>query len=233
MTMRADAVENKTRVREAALAAYSERGLSVSLKEIARRAGVSHGTIYNLFGGREGLVDEVVADLIDSRLAAVVTTSLRNEDPWEAFATYVEELCGLMATDPFMADALSGRVSGTSRVAQVCEQAHEAGAQVVERARSAGVLRDDFVATDLVFLFGGQASLAPAVHAAAPGSWRRGVALALDGLRASAATPLPEPPLDRAQMLEANTRLGAAPEAAGRSAGPRSLPEGSGVLRLV
>jgi len=217
--MRADAVENKARVREAALEAYSERGLAVSIKEIARRAGVSHGTIYNLFGGREALVDEVVADLIDSRLAAVVADSLAIEDPWDAFAVYVEALCGLMATDPFMADALSGRVSGTSRVAQVCEQAHEAGATVVDRARAAGALRPDFAATDLVFVFGGQASLAPAVHGAAPGSWRRGVALTLDGLRASAAHPLPAPPLDRAEMFEANVRLGQG------SPAPRPSPE--------
>ena len=87
--MRADARENKAKVREAALAAYSERGLGVSIKEIARRAGVSHGTIYNLFGGREALVDEVVADLIDSRLARVLDDSLAVDDPWEAFAGYV------------------------------------------------------------------------------------------------------------------------------------------------
>jgi len=206
--VRSDAVQNKAKVKEAALDAFSSQGLGVSLKEVARRAGVSHGTIYNLFGSREALVDDVVADLVASRLDAVVEGALAVDDPWEGFSRYVETMCGLMATDPVMADALSGRTAGASKVAEICEAGHESGMRVVDRALEAGVLRQDFEGTDLFFVFGGQAALAPAAEAAAPGSWRRGVALLLDGLRAPAAHDLPAPPLTRAEMFDANTRLG-------------------------
>jgi len=190
------------------MAAFSERGLGVSVKEIARRAGVSHGTVYNLFGDKEALVDAVVSDLVAARLAAAVDGALAIDDPWDGFAWYVETLCEAMATDLVMADAISGRVSGTSRVAQICEQAHAGGSMVLERARNAGGLRDDFVATDLLFVFGAQAALAPAAEAVVPGSWRRGVAFMLDGLRSSSQRSRPAPALTVMQMSEVNARLG-------------------------
>jgi AcrR family transcriptional regulator len=180
----------------------------VPIKEIARRAGVSHGTVYNLFGSREALIDEVVAEFISARLAEAVGGALGEDDPWEGFVKYVEALCALMATDRVMADALSGRAPGASRVADICEASHEAGMQVIDRALRAGALRADFQGTDLVFVFGGQAALAPAAEAAVPGSWRRGVRLLLDGLRASSAHEIEVPPLTRPQMYDVNARLG-------------------------
>ncbi|WP_245979832.1 TetR/AcrR family transcriptional regulator [Streptomyces diacarni] len=60
--MRADAQRNAEKLRAAAAELFQERGLQVPLEEIARRAGVSHGTLYNLFGTREALIDEVVTD---------------------------------------------------------------------------------------------------------------------------------------------------------------------------
>ena len=40
----------------------------------------------------------------------------------------------------------------------------------------------------------------------APDFWRRYLGLVLDGLRAEAATPLPHPPLTRAQLNRATAR---------------------------
>ena len=53
--LRADARRNMEKVVEAAAEVFARDGLDVPLEDIARRAGVRAGTIYNRFGGREGL----------------------------------------------------------------------------------------------------------------------------------------------------------------------------------
>src|SRR6516225_8646794 len=60
--LRADARRNLEKLRAAAAEAFSERGLDMPLEEIAARAGVSIGTLYNRLGPRDALVDAVVAD---------------------------------------------------------------------------------------------------------------------------------------------------------------------------
>ncbi|MFT6752078.1 MAG: AcrR family transcriptional regulator [Candidatus Azotimanducaceae bacterium] len=39
-----------------ALRLWTENGLSVSVREIARVAGVNHGLVHRYFGGRDGLI---------------------------------------------------------------------------------------------------------------------------------------------------------------------------------
>ena len=39
-----------------ALQLWTERGMSISVREIARAAGVNHGLVHRYFGGREGLI---------------------------------------------------------------------------------------------------------------------------------------------------------------------------------
>lgn len=45
-SMRADALRNRERLVAAAATLFTERGLDVPLDEVARRAGVSIGTLY-------------------------------------------------------------------------------------------------------------------------------------------------------------------------------------------
>ncbi|WP_019549046.1 TetR/AcrR family transcriptional regulator [Streptomyces sulphureus] len=201
--MRADARRNAEKLRAAAAELFQERGLDVPLKEIARRAGVSHGTLYNLFGSREALIDEVVTDLAADRLDEVAREALSLDDAWEAFAYYVEKLCELQATDPAVADVVSGRYPGAERLMSVCGQSMDAAERLVEQARAAGVLRPDFTSADLVLTFGAHALLARALADTAPDAWRRGVAFLLDGLRAeSAQQPLPADALTQQQVQD-------------------------------
>ncbi|GAA2564785.1 MULTISPECIES: TetR/AcrR family transcriptional regulator [Streptomyces] len=202
--MRADARRNAEKLRAAAAELFQERGLHVPLKEIARRAGVSHGTLYNLFGTREALIDEVVADRATRRLNEVAQQALAIDDAWDGFAHYVEKLCELQATDPAVADVVGGRCPGAERLMAVCGQSMDAARRIVGRAHEAGVLRPDFTDADLVFAFAANNLLARATAAAAPNAWRRQVAYLLDGLRTEAArTPLPASRLTRRQVEDA------------------------------
>lgn len=205
--MRMDARRNAEKLRAAAAELFRERGLQVPLKEIARRAGVSHGTLYNLFGTREALIDEVVADRAAARLDGVARRALAFEDAWEGFAYYVEEICGLQAADPAVADVAAGRYPDAERLMEVCDRSRGAAQRIVGRAREAGALRPDFTDADLVFAFAANAALARASAGAAPQAWRRQIAFLLEGLRAEAVRrPLPadEPAPERVREVLGN-----------------------------
>ncbi|MFG3342893.1 TetR/AcrR family transcriptional regulator [Glycomyces sp. NPDC048151] len=200
--MRADAQRNADKLRQAATELFRERGLDAPLKEIARRAGVSHGTLYNLFGTREALINAVLPDLAVDRLEAVATRALDCEDPWEGFVGYLEGLCELQAADPAISDILSGRYPGVGPLMTACDRTFAVTQQIVERARDAGALRPDFAPEDILFILGTNAALARAAADTAPDAWRRFLAFMVDGLRAEAAHPLPGDPLTPAQFFE-------------------------------
>jgi AcrR family transcriptional regulator len=209
--MRADAQRNATKLRAAAAELFHERGLQAPLKEIARRAGVSHGTLYNLFGTREALIDEVIADLAAARLDEIAAHALAREDAWDGFAYYIEKVCELQATDPALSDVLARRYPDAERLIAICDRAQTATARIIERAQQAGSLRADFTSEDVLFIFGTNALIARAAADAAPDAWRRGVAFLLDGLRAEAARPLPAGPLTRQQLHQVMGRLPGTP----------------------
>src|SRR6266511_212311 len=73
-------------------------------------------------------------------------------------------------------------------------------------AQEQGALRADFTAEDMPLVFWAGGRVIEATAAVAPEFWRRHLGLLLDGLRAEAATPLPHPPLTRAQLNRATGR---------------------------
>ncbi|MYY87024.1 MULTISPECIES: TetR/AcrR family transcriptional regulator [unclassified Streptomyces] len=210
--MRADAQRNAEKLRAAAVELFQERGLKVPLKEIARRAGVSHGTLYNLFGTREALIDEVMGDLAADRLGEAAERALSFEQAGEGFAYYIEKVCELQATDPAVADVVSGRYPAAERLMALCDRTADAATRIIERAQRAGAIRPDFTCEDLLLFFGTNALLARAVADTAPDAWRRQVAFLLEGLSADTAHgPLPAAPLTTQQMYEVMGRLTGTP----------------------
>ncbi|MFH8371188.1 TetR/AcrR family transcriptional regulator [Streptomyces sp. NPDC018031] len=206
--MRADAQRNAEKLRAAAAELFQERGLKVPLKEIARRAGVSHGTLYNLFGTREALIDEVVAGLAADRLGEAAEHALSFEEAGKGFAYYIERVCELQATDPAVADVVSGRFPAAECLMAICSQTKDAATRIIERAQLAGAVRPDFTGEDLMLFFGTNALLARAVADTAPDAWRRQVAFLLTGLSTEPAQePLSVAPLTPPQMYEVMGRL--------------------------
>ena len=64
------------------------------------------------------------------------------------------------------------------------------------------MLRPDFTVADLALLLWSFAPVIDATADTAPEAWRRHLHLLLDGLRAEAATPQTQPPLDDDQLSE-------------------------------
>ncbi|MFD0448990.1 helix-turn-helix domain-containing protein [Streptomyces indonesiensis] len=65
--LRRDARRSIEKITAVAVEMFAERGLDCPLGEIARRAGVSPGTIYHRFGGRAGLIEAVAPQVAAAR----------------------------------------------------------------------------------------------------------------------------------------------------------------------
>jgi AcrR family transcriptional regulator len=181
--LRADARRNMEKVMEAAAEAFARDGLDVPLEDIARSAGVRAGTIYNRFGGREGLLDAVVADVAAGWLRAVIDRATGQDTAWGKFTAFVEGMCEEQAADPVFNDVFSRRYPDAPGLQAVCGRSLAFGAELIRAAQACGTLRPGFSADDLERIFSVNAYLLRARPAGDDG-WRRTLQFTLDGLRA-------------------------------------------------
>jgi len=189
--LRADALRNRARLLAAARELFASRGLDVPMVDIARHAGVSNGTLYNRFPAREDLIEAVFADRME-KLVALADRALGADDPWEGFASYLAGACELQATDRGFNQIAARGMPQTPAVRELRRRGLAAVTEVMARAQRAGSLRPDVAVDDLGFVIWGVSRTVEA----APGAWRRHLALMLDGFRTEGAHPLPdaEPP---------------------------------------
>jgi AcrR family transcriptional regulator len=198
MALRKDAQRNRERLVEAARAVFAERGLDVALDEVARRAGVSIGTLYNRFPTRADLVAAVFTDRADT-VVGICEHALAMDDPWDGFVHFVEQTCRMQAADRGYND-LSARSIPQAAPTPDLERGYALMTEVVERAKRAGALRGDFVLADMAFVIWAISRTIEATGDVEPQAWRRHLGFVLDGLRAPAAHPLPVPALTDEQV---------------------------------
>jgi AcrR family transcriptional regulator len=149
--LRADAARNVAQIRSAAIAAFHGRGLGTPLEAIAAAAGVSKATIYNRFGGRQGLIDAVIGELVATEMYAIMEKARRVADPWQCIATYVTDRRDLQFREPAFTDALLMIYPESRQLAALAETATTATDELVHRGHDAGVVRPDFTAGDLYY----------------------------------------------------------------------------------
>src|ERR1700709_2237861 len=107
--LRKDAARNRERILAAAGEVFAERGLDVTLDDIAHHAGVGVGTVYRRFRDKEELIDA----LFDARMDAVVTaaqSALAADDPWLGLEGFFTTIFELLAADRGLRElAFAGR----------------------------------------------------------------------------------------------------------------------------
>jgi AcrR family transcriptional regulator len=202
--LRQDAERNRGRIVEAAQDAFAERGLDVSLEHVAARAGVGIGTLYRRFPER----DELISACFERRLneyVQVAEDALQAPDGWTGFSQYVERICEMQAKDRGFQDVMTTSFPRARGLEEIRSRGFELFTRIVDRAKSEGSLRPDFVAEDHLLLLMGNAGVIARTNKEAPDAWRRYVALMLDGLRNGGQAPLPDPPSPR-QMVRAMLR---------------------------
>ena len=195
--LRRDAERNRQLILQAGRELFAERGLAVSLDDVAARAGVGVGTVYRRFPHRDALVDELFETRIDE-LVANAERSLALDDPWESVVQlltgYMEIQAGDRSFGPVVLTDAHGR--GNLDVAKV--RLKPLVDQIVVRAQQAGVLRDDVTSTDIPMVILMISTLQNAMRDVAPEGWRRQLTVVLDGLRPArdGTDVLPIGPLD-------------------------------------
>ncbi len=203
--LRADAARNRAAIVAAAREVFAEQGLEAPLEEIALRAGVGIATLYRRFPAREQLVAAALIEKV-TQYADAAADALAACDPWAGFVGYVHRVCELQAGDRGLSDLLSMALAADEHIEQLRATANAQVVELVERAKAAGRLRDDFVGEDLLLMLIASAAIGQVMHADCPDAWRRFVALVLDALELRDAPALPPPP-SSAQMYEAMRRL--------------------------
>jgi AcrR family transcriptional regulator len=206
--LRRDAQRNRDALVTAARQVFCDHGLEAPLEQIARQAGVGIATLYRRFPSRAALLDAVLADNLQAHVDAA-EQALDMDDPWEGFASYLEQSCRLQAADRGLNDVMGMRFPRATAVEAAKARLFELVAQVVDRAQQSGQLRADLTLEDLALVTWANTRILPASRAAgAPDAWRRHLGFLLDGFRADRAHPLPQPPLSPRQVHRAMLTLG-------------------------
>ncbi len=179
---RADAIKNRQRILEAAEEVFAAEGISVPIDTVAERACVGVGTLYRHFPTKEALFEAIVR----SKLEEVIESArayAEDSDPEEAFFSFVSFFASQVSNKRDLMDAIDA--AGIDFKARCDEQVGELKGylqQILERAISAGAIRDDVCADEVVGLIIGACHAAE--HSDLPeATCARMVTVVCDGLR--------------------------------------------------
>ncbi len=176
---RADARRNRERVLAAARAAFATEGLSVSLDDIARRAGVGAGTVHRHFPTKDDLFLAVIADRLQA-LTHAAQSLADAADPGAAFFAFFHQLADDARQNLAISAALTNPAD-TGEAVRDAGQALEAALGVlVARAQDAGAVRRDVDIADLHAIIAGALLIEQRLPL---GSRGRGLTIVADGLR--------------------------------------------------
>ena len=191
--LRADARENRDRVLLAARDLFAQHGLDVTMREVARRAGVGPATLYRHFPSRHDLVEGAFEHELEA-CRSIVRRGAETPDPWQGFTDVVERTVELNARNQGFVDALMVGGAASGRLERHRAELLRAVADIALRAKSSGQLRPDFVVDDLVLVLLAARGLRGDDRGERLAAARRFAALALDAFRAGAMhTRLPPP----------------------------------------
>ena len=170
--LRSDARRNLERVLDAATEVFAASGPAASIDEIARRAGVGHGTVFRRFPTKDDLMFAVIERHVEE-MCGLAQQALAADDPGQAFFDFVWRLAELNMSTPGLHRCVvhCGDKPGAAELEKLADR-------IVSRAQRAGAVRSDVKAEDVRVLVRSALTNAPA------GQWRRYLGVVLDGLRA-------------------------------------------------
>ncbi|MCM3887435.1 TetR/AcrR family transcriptional regulator [Frankia sp. R82] len=176
---RQDAARNRARIVTAARELIVERGVEVSVEEIARRAGVGMGTLYRRFPTKDALIETILVDAAGPlrELAVEIAATEPAQDALQVFV--MRAMLGDPANRLFLAPGMWRGAAGRVLVDEVLPSV----AAMLTAAQRVGAVRDDIVLADLLVLMWSLRTVAEAAERVAPGSGQRCLNIVLAGLR--------------------------------------------------
>jgi AcrR family transcriptional regulator len=183
-------MRNDRSVLDAAREVFAEQGFDAPMTAVAERAGVGIGSLYRRYGGKQELLQHLCVLSLEQNLDAA-NSALAADDTWEGLGDYIRR-CVDFGAGAFA--PVAGTIATTDEMWRLARAVRRNVGKLVRRAQRDGSLRADVNAIDILQLVqhfsrtqrGGSA---PKTNA----SSGRQLAIALSGLRAGAAVPLPKP----------------------------------------
>jgi AcrR family transcriptional regulator len=178
---RADAARNRDQLLAAATRILSDAESEMSMRAVAREAGVGIATLYRHFPTRESLVEAVYRDQV-VRLTGGARELLAAESPDRALRRWMDLFGDWIATKRGMLDTMLSLIeSGDLPHARTREELLAAVDLILEAGRSSGDLRTDVSAEEVVALIIGVFTVAHQAGRADEAA--RLLDVVLDGLR--------------------------------------------------
>ena len=181
--LRSDAAQNVGKIAAAAMEVFAERGLAVSMADVAERAGVGVGTVYRRFGDKAGLIDALFTVEIQ-RVTDVAEAAAREGDASKAFINYLVTIAEQLAANKglrqlVLTDEFSPRETHAAALARLdsCTEV------LVASAQRDGWLRKDFSIGDFPLIMMAIGAISDSSAPQQPTLWRRLLALTIDGIR--------------------------------------------------
>lgn len=147
--LRADARRNRNRILEVATTRFATHGVSTSLEEIAKEAGVGAGTLYRHFPSREALLAAALQDR-QAQLLALSAEARQVADAGAALAAWLEALQAYLRTFNGLPDPVLAAVKEqASPLSLSCDRLVSITGEFLTRAQREGLARPSVTANDL------------------------------------------------------------------------------------
>jgi AcrR family transcriptional regulator len=143
MKLRADAQRNLDRLLQAAGECFAESGIDASVDEIARRAGVGHGTVFRRFPTKEALI----AAVIDTNVRELTAVAEEGRTEPGGFERFVRTAAAAYAQNQSLLEAMD-KCRHTSQIEALRAAAHK----LVRKAQLRGEVRRDVKVEDVLAL---------------------------------------------------------------------------------
>ncbi|NOU87271.1 TetR family transcriptional regulator [Paenibacillus sp. LMG 31460] len=140
--LRADAKINRDKLLNVAHKVFTTEGISVSMDEIARRAGVGVGTVYRHFPTKEDLFGAVIISH-KARLIEEANQLLYHDDPGEAFFHYFARIIREGIANKAITDALVSSLNINAGRSEVASDFWQGIDNLLARAQQSGSVRAD------------------------------------------------------------------------------------------
>lgn len=207
--MRADAERNRLRILDAAAELFAERGLQVSLDEVAERAGVGVGTVYRRFPDREALIDALFQARVEEFIG-IANEAAADPDPWAGLTRFIELGVEFHGRNRAVKELMFSAPGGREWVDRVRARIRPIVGRMVKAAQQQGRLRPDLHTLDVPMITLMLASAMEFTGGVGTESWRRLLGIVIDGLESSREShrPLAAKPISQAELAEAMLRSG-------------------------
>lgn len=178
--LRADAQRSVDALTAAARELFATKGVDVTTREIAERAGVGMGTLFRRFPRRADLVGAVFQGEMDACADAAATLA-RDNSPFDAMSKWMQVYVELIATKRGLAKAISSDDPVYVGMAARFDQRLRPAAQALyEAAVAAGQVRPDMDAAEILSAV---STLCMSIFDGKPDHASKMVALLMAGLR--------------------------------------------------